>query len=226
MTHTWTQPEAADAGPNQTAGNPLAVTGETRGSRSASPRPGRQRHGSPTEAAAAELAHGQRCLHPAGRARDAALPVRRADRRAARHGHRGIGRCSAASPQPTRSAGARRTRCQHGPVRLGAGRIVPVRVTGADRHRTPLRQATLNPTHAEVQLHTAGAHRRRAQPVDNDALAKLARAANAYSQGLRQALAVANLGQRGRLRSSACSQSEVAPCSPRTAGTPTRAPTR
>lgn len=77
----------------------------------------------------------------------------------------------------------------------GPGRIVPVRVTTltiTERLYDPL----LNPTHAEAQL---GLRVLTPEEVraSSDTLAVLARAAYSYSQGLRQALAVANLINTG-----------------------------
>jgi hypothetical protein len=73
----------------------------------------------------------------------------------------------------------------------GPGRIVPVRVT-ALTITEKLYDALLNPTKAEVQM-TLRVLTDDELNHDTDKLAALANAANSYSQGLRQALAVANL---------------------------------
>jgi hypothetical protein len=74
----------------------------------------------------------------------------------------------------------------------GPGRIVPVRVTGLTVTER-IYDRILNPTHAEAQLQLRVLTDDELKH-DSDTLAKVARAANTYSQGLRQALALANLG--------------------------------
>ena len=77
----------------------------------------------------------------------------------------------------------------------GPGRIVPVRVTALTVTER-LYDVALNPTRAEVQI-TLRVLTQEELNHDRDKLAGLARAANTYSQGLRQALAVANLVNAG-----------------------------
>ncbi len=192
MTHSWTQPEAPDAGPNQTQTNPLAVKGNpgesfsfTLALDSADSHRRRPRSGRSVRAR-------QRCLHPAGRTRDAAVPGQRDDRRTARHGHRG-------DRQPVRrvlvqhAAERAGEQDQHGAVRLGAG--TDRARSGSPRSRSPSASTTSSSTRPTPRCSCSCA----CSPTDElsydtDTLAKVAKAANAYSQGLRQALAVANLG--------------------------------
>src|SRR5262249_16071664 len=72
----------------------------------------------------------------------------------------------------------------------GPGRIVPVRVTALTVTER-LYDRYLSPTHAEAQL-TLRVLTANELEHDTADLALLARAANAYSQGLRQTLAVTN----------------------------------
>jgi hypothetical protein len=74
----------------------------------------------------------------------------------------------------------------------GPGRIVPVRVTGLSITEK-LYDALLNPTHAEARLDLRVLTPDELQAVTGP-LKDVARVAYKYSQGLRQALAVANLG--------------------------------
>lgn len=73
----------------------------------------------------------------------------------------------------------------------GPGRIVPVRVTGLTITEK-LYDAFLNPTHADAQIELKVLTPEELA-ASTDLLAGVARGAYAYSQGLRQALAVANL---------------------------------
>ena len=73
----------------------------------------------------------------------------------------------------------------------GPGRIVPVRVTALTVTER-LYDKFLSPTKAEVQI-TLRVLTDDELKHDTDTLAGVAKAANSYSQGLRQALAVANL---------------------------------
>ena len=76
----------------------------------------------------------------------------------------------------------------------GAGRIVPVRVTGLTVTER-LYDTALNPTHAEAQisLRVLTPAELVAASADDDVLAGLASIAYTYTLTLRQALAVANL---------------------------------
>ena len=142
----------------------------------------------------AALAAGERDLQPARRAGDAALPDRRGPDRAARCG---VGGCPV-RPLRDQTSGTTRTVPQSVmPVTLfiwGAGRIVPVRVTGLTITEK-LYDATLNPTHAEAQLslRVLTPAELRSAKKDKDVLGNLATIAYDYTLGLRQALAVANL---------------------------------
>jgi hypothetical protein len=73
----------------------------------------------------------------------------------------------------------------------GAGRILPVRVTSLTITEK-LYDVALNPTHAEAQLALQVLTPQELNAVTGP-LAEIANVAYAYSQGLRQALAVANL---------------------------------
>ncbi|MDD5034284.1 MAG: hypothetical protein PHE55_05960 [Methylococcaceae bacterium] len=75
----------------------------------------------------------------------------------------------------------------------GPGRIVPVRVTGLSITEK-LYDGLLNPIHAEAQLSLRVLTPDELEALDNkDPLKDVAKVAYSYSQGLRQALAVANL---------------------------------
>jgi hypothetical protein len=76
----------------------------------------------------------------------------------------------------------------------GAGRIVPVRMTGLTITEK-LYDSTLNPTHAEAQLslRVLTPAELVAASADRDVLGNLATIAYTYTLTLRQALAVANL---------------------------------
>ncbi|WP_428338572.1 hypothetical protein [Mycobacterium sp.] len=73
----------------------------------------------------------------------------------------------------------------------GPGRILPVRVT-ALTVTEKLYDTALNPTHADVQI-TLRVLTQEELKHDTDLLAGLASTASSYTQGLREALAVANL---------------------------------
>ena len=82
----------------------------------------------------------------------------------------------------------------------GPGRIVPVRMTGLTITEK-LYDSALNPTHAEAQLtlRVLTPAELVAARADDDVLGNLATVAYTYTLTLRQALAVANLGERGRV---------------------------
>jgi hypothetical protein len=94
------------------------------------------------------------------------------------------------------SGGASRTvPTSHVPTTLfvwGPGRIVPVRITGLSITEK-LYDAFLNPTHADAQLQMRVLTPDEMSALTPGVMTTLARGAYAYSQGLRQALAVANL---------------------------------
>ena len=74
----------------------------------------------------------------------------------------------------------------------GPGRIVPVRVTSLNITEK-LYDGLLNPTHAEATLGLRVLTPDELHALGKDPLKDIAKAAYTYSQGLRQALAVANL---------------------------------
>jgi hypothetical protein len=75
----------------------------------------------------------------------------------------------------------------------GPGRILPVRVTGLTITEKLYDSTLLNPTHADVQVGLKVLTPEELEFV-NGPLKDIAKAAYVYSQGLRQALALANLG--------------------------------
>jgi hypothetical protein len=191
MTHTWTQPEPAPTAGTE-ASNPLAVRGmpgEAFSFTIAMDANDEIADGSAPTAALAEasgiysrLAALEMLLYPTGMTN--AL----------------VGAVSAAvtSGLAGQTPGATQKVPQSVmPVTLfiwGAGRIVPVRVTGLTITEK-LYDSTLNPTHAEAQLSLrvltpAELHSAR---TDNAVLGDLALVAYTYTLTLRQALAVANL---------------------------------
>jgi hypothetical protein len=74
----------------------------------------------------------------------------------------------------------------------GPGRIVPVRVTALSITEKLYDAILLNPTHVEAQITLKVLTADELKYVDGP-LGDLAKIANAYSQGLREALAIANL---------------------------------
>lgn len=186
MSHVWTQPEAPRAGENQTRTNPLAVEGN----------PGESftftlfldaADSIADNAAAAVLAEAsgvysrlaalEMLLYPASATTGALL-----------------GTVSAAAAKGLGSGPHRAVPASTINTVLfvwGAGRIVPVRVT-ALTITEKLYDALLNPTKAEVQI-TLRVLTDEELRNDNDAIGNLARAASTYSDGLRKALAIANL---------------------------------
>jgi hypothetical protein len=101
----------------------------------------------------------------------------------------GIGGASA-SPDPTRQVPAAQL-----PTVLfiwGPGRIVPVRVTTLTITEKLYDATLLNPTHVEAQVGLRVLTKEELAYVDGP-LGSLAKIANTYSQGLREALALANL---------------------------------
>jgi hypothetical protein len=101
----------------------------------------------------------------------------------------GIGGGSS-SPDPTRQVPAAQL-----PTVLfvwGPGRIVPVRVTQLTITEKLYDSTLLNPTHVEAQIGLRVLTKEELAYVDGP-LGSLAKIANTYSQGLREALAIANL---------------------------------
>jgi len=189
MSHAWTQPEAPPAGPNATTTNPLAVKGN----------PGESFSFTLSLDAADSIADG---AASAGLAevsgvysRLAALEMLLYPASATTGGLLGtvtaaIGSALGASASTTKRSVPANT-INTVLFVWGPGRIVPVRVT-ALTVTEKLYDIVLNPTRADVQI-TLRVLTDDELKHDTDTLAGLAKAANTYSQGLRQALAIANL---------------------------------
>ena len=190
MTHTWTQPEAPrPPGQGRRHREPARGQGRCRARRSAS----RSRWTRPTSiadgAVAAALAQVSGVYTPARRARDAAVPGERDDRRAARHGDRrdrlGVGGAAGGGVQRTVPADTMHTVL----FVWGPGRIVP----GAGHALTVterLYDSILNPTHAEAQIGLRVLTAERARPHE--------RHARRARQGRLHVLAGPAPGARGR----------------------------
>ncbi len=192
MTHTWTQPEPAVSAGTDTS-NPLAVQGmpdEQFSFTIAMDANDDISDGSPPIAALAEvsglysrLAALEMLLYPTGAAQTGLIgAVSAAIQAGLSGGSQGPNRTVPESVMP---------------VTLfiwGAGRIVPVRVTGLTVTEK-LYDSALNPTHAEAQLslRVLTPAELVAASRDNDVLANLATIAYTYTLTLRQTLAVANL---------------------------------
>lgn len=186
MSHAWTQPEPAPAGPNQTTTNPLAVNGN----------PGESFTFTLSLDAADSIADGAASAALAKVSgvytRLAALEMLLYPSSATTGGL--LGTVTAAISGAPGGGVAREVPANTVNTVLfvwGPGRIVPVRVT-ALTITEKLYDELLNPTKAEVQM-TLRVLTDDELKHDTDTLADLARAADSYSQGLRQALAVANL---------------------------------
>jgi hypothetical protein len=189
MTHTWT-PATTNPGKPGAAGNPLAITGQ------------------PQEAFSFSIAMDATDMIADGDAVETALATvsgvytRLASLEmllfpTAPPGGGLIGSVTAAlgiggssSPDPTRQVPAAQL-----PTVLfvwGPGRIVPVRVTALTITEKLYDAVLLNPTHVEAQLGLRVLTEDELQYVDGP-LGGLAKTAYGYSQGLREALAIANL---------------------------------
>jgi hypothetical protein len=188
MTHTWTQPEQVPASSPTTQANPFAVKGN----------PGESFSFTISLDAADSIADGSASGALAEVSgvytRIAALEMLLYPSASTTGGLLGtvtaaIGSAFGASPPTPRDVPANTIN-----VALfvwGPGRIVPVRVTGLTITER-MYDALLNPTHAEVQLTLRVLSKQELQ-WDQDILASVAKAASSYTDGLRQALAVANL---------------------------------
>ena len=187
MVHSWTQPEAPDAGPNQAQTNPLAVKGN----------PGESFSFTLVMDSDDSVADG---LQPAAAfaavsgvyTRLAALEMLLYPASSTTGGLLGTVTAGTAGSASGTKRNVPANKLNTVLFVWGPGRIVPVRVTGLTITER-IYDKLLNPTHAEAQIQL------RVLTDDEltkntDALAKVARAANKYSQGLRKALAVANLG--------------------------------
>jgi hypothetical protein len=196
MTHTWTQPEAAPAGPNATVTDPYAVTHEpgesfsfvlvldaadaiATGSASAGL--------AEVSGVYSRLAALEMLLYPASSTANPLSP-------GGGGGLLGtvtaaIGSAIGASPKQAVPDNVLNTVL----FVWGPGRIVPVRITGLTVTER-LYDAALNPTLAEVQITMR-------VPTDEELRhhegATLARVANGYTQSLRLSLAAANLANAG-----------------------------
>ena len=198
MTHTWTQPEpapppSAKATGGAQASNPLAVKGlpgESFSFTVAMDANDEIIDGSPPTAALAEasgiysrLAALEMLLYPVSTGQPGLVGAVTAAITSALSGQTP----AATSAVPVSVM----------PVTLflwGAGRIVPVRVTGLTINEK-LYDSTLNPTHAEAQLslRVLTPAELNSAFTDNDILAGVATIAYNYTLSLRQTLAVANL---------------------------------
>ena len=193
MTHTWTQPEAAAGA--QSGGNPLAVKGV----------PGEAfsftlvmdttdmiADGSPVAQGLAEatgiytrLAALEMLQYPTGAFSASGLVGSVSA---------GAGAAAAAIGGSSGAPADRNVPLSQVPTVLfiwGPGRIVPVRITGLTITEK-LYDALLNPIHAEAAINLRVLTPDELQAVTGP-LAEVAKVAYTYSQGLRQALALANL---------------------------------
>jgi hypothetical protein len=189
MTHTWTQPDAEKAEPNRCTETPLAVAGD----------PGESFSFTLFLDAADTIADGAPSAGLAAASgvytRLAALEMLLFPSAATTGGLLGTVTAKIGS-----LLGASRSQEQAVPANTlntvlfvwGVRRIVPVRVTALTVTER-LYDSKLNPTHAEAQI-TLRVLTANELVHDTADLAPLARAANAYSQGLRETLAEANSG--------------------------------
>lgn len=194
MSHAWTQPEAPPAGPNATNTNPLAVKGN----------PGEQFSFTLALDAADSIADGTAAAALAKVSgvytRLAALEMLLYPASATSGGLLGSVTAAIGGLFGAGKDGGVKRSVPANTVNTvlfvwGPGRIVPVRVTALTVTER-LYDVVLNPTRAEVQI-TLRVLTDDELKHDTDKLAGLAKAANAYSQGLRQTLAVANLVNAG-----------------------------
>jgi len=190
MSHAWTQPEAPAAGPNQTTTNPLAVKGN----------PGESFSFTLSLDAADAIADGVASAALAKvsgvYSRLAALEMLLYPASATTGGLLGTVTAAVGSLFGAGGGAGVKRSVPANTINTvlfvwGPGRIVPVRVTALTVTER-LYDAVLNPTKAEAQI-TLRVLTDDELKHDTDKLAGLANAANSYSQGLRQALAVANL---------------------------------
>lgn len=187
MTHTWTQPQAAptSAGP---AGNPLAVQGSP-GESFAFTLAVDSSDTIADEAIGATLAKVsgvysrlaalEMLVHPAKSTMEDGL----------------LGLVTSAITGAGKKDTKRDIPASRLPIVLfiwGPGRIVPVRVTGLTVTEK-LYDGLLNPTHAEAQLTLQVLTKEDLKHAGGDTLTAVAKAAGAYTESLRQALAIANL---------------------------------
>jgi hypothetical protein len=193
LTHTWTQPEPAQAQGNASSGNPLAVKGMPGEAFSFTIAVDAGDTIADTAVAAglarvsgvySRLAALEMLMYPASATQTGLLgTVTGAIGRLAGAAAGGVQRKVPSDTMPTVL------------FVWGPGRIVPVRLTTLTITER-LYDSILNPTHAEAQLGL-----RVLTPGElshtSDILGGLAKVSYSYSQGLRQALAVANLINAG-----------------------------
>jgi len=189
ITHSWTQSQ-----PSGAQGNPLAVTGMPRESFSftlvmdANDQIGDGNTLAEASGIYSRLAALEMLLYPTGAAGLASLLGQVS-------ANISVGGSSIGGSIGGSSAGAKATvPISQVPTALfiwGPGRIVPVRVTGLTINEK-IYDGLLNPIHAEAQLQLSVLTPEELASVTGP-LAQVAKAAYEYSQGLRQALALANL---------------------------------
>ena len=203
MTHTWTQPDAEKAGLNKTTENPLAVAGNPGESFSftlfldaadtiadgAASAGLAAASGVYTRLAALEM-----LLFPSAATTGKLLGTVTAKTGSPSGASLSEGQATPANT-PNTAGGSKKQQVPANVLNTvlfvwGLRRIVPVRVTALTVTER-LYDRALNPTHAEAQISLQVLT---ADELENDTadLARLARAANAYSQGLRLTLAAAN----------------------------------
>lgn len=188
MTHTWELAREQDASTNADG---LAVRGEPRESFSftlAMDASDMVADGSPPAAAAASLSGVYTRLASLEMLQ---FPVTQ------RGGSSGLMRSGAAAATSAVGGGGEKRKVPESrlPIVLfvwGPGRIVPVNLSSLAITET-LYDAALNPTHAEASVSLRVLNRQDLEPLSGG-LREVALAASKYSQGLRQTLAVANLG--------------------------------
>lgn len=194
MSHAWTQPEPPAAGPNQTTTNPLAVKGN----------PGESFSFTLSLDAADSIADGVASAALAQvsgvYSRLAALEMLLFPASATAGGLLGSVTAGIGSLLGGSGGGGVKRSVPANTINTvlfvwGPGRIVPVRVTALTVTER-LYDSLLNPTKAEVQI-TLRVLTDDELKHATDTLAGLANAANAYSHGLREVLAVANLINAG-----------------------------
>lgn len=186
MTHTWTQPEPAVTAGTETS-NPLAVKGMPDEEFSFTIAMDARDQIADGSAPAAALAESSGIY-----SRLAALEMLLYPARTAPKGLTGTRSAPASSAVRTIPRSVL-------PVTLfvwGAGRIVPVRMTSLTVTEQ-LYDSKLNPIHAEAQLTLRVLTPAELVAAGDDTLGQLATVAYRYTLTLRQALAVANLGNAG-----------------------------
>lgn len=188
MTHTWTQPQAVQAAAGAPAGNPLAVKG------------------SPGESFSFTLAMDSSDTIAdeaigAGLAKISGVYSRLAALEMLIHPSKStmqdglLGLVTSALAGALKKEVKRDVPANRLPIVLfiwGPGRIVPVRATSLTITER-LYDGLLNPTHAEAQLGLQVLTKEDLNAAGGDTLTSVAKAAGAYTESLRQALAIANL---------------------------------